>query len=135
MLNDSKTLVAQDTVLFSGTMRFVSIPCFQTHQPFTFPRENIDPFGDYTNEECMDALSHVHLLSDSKHTSQRSSGVTSQVSLIHNVEREETPASSSIASPTATQHDNKQGIITLDTQVSIGGDNFSQGQHQLLTMA
>ena len=83
----------------------------------------------------MDALSRVHLLSDSRRTSQRSSGVTSRASSIHNVERAETPASSSIASPTATQHDNKQGIITLDTQVSIGGDNFSQGQHQLLTMA
>jgi len=83
----------------------------------------------------MDALSRVHLLSDSRRTSQRSSRVTSRASSIHNVERAETPASSSTVSPTATQPDDKQGIITLDTQVSTGGDNFSQGQRQLLTMA
>jgi len=116
-LRSRLTLVAQDTVLFSGTIR-----------------DNIDPFGDYTDEECIDALSRVHLLSDSRRTSQRSSRVPSRASSIHDVERDETPASST-ASPTTTQHDDKQGIINLDTQVSTGGENFSQGQRQLLTMA
>jgi ABC-type multidrug transport system fused ATPase/permease subunit len=100
-----------------------------------FRRDNIDPFGDYSNEECMDALYRVQLLSESARNSQRSSREASRASSIHEVEREEAIGSSSTGSPTATQQDDKQGIITLDTQVSSGGSNFSQGQRQLLTMA
>lgn len=83
----------------------------------------------------MDALYRVQLLSENTRTSQRSSREASRASSIHEVEPDETVASSSTGSPTATQQDDKQGIITLDTQVSAGGSNFSQGQRQLLTMA
>ena len=98
-------------------------------------RDNINPFGEYTDEECMDALYRVQLLSESTRTSQRSSREASRASSIHEVDRDETVISSVTGSPTATQQDDKQGIITLDTQVSSEGSNFSQGQRQLLTMA
>ncbi|KAF8529350.1 multidrug resistance-associated ABC transporter [Gautieria morchelliformis] len=117
-LRSRLTFVAQDAVLFSGTIR-----------------DNIDPFGDFSDEECMDALYRVHLLSENARTSRRSSREVSGASSIHDVERDETVASSSTGSPTAIQQDDKQGIISLHTQVSKGGFNFSQGQRQLLTMA
>jgi ABC-type multidrug transport system fused ATPase/permease subunit len=91
-------------------------------------RDNIDPFGDFNDEECMDALYRVHLLSE---TSGREASRTPS---IHDVERDET-VTSSTGSPTAIQQDDKQGTISLHTQVSSGGSNFSQGQRQLLTMA
>ncbi|KAF8508697.1 multidrug resistance-associated ABC transporter [Gautieria morchelliformis] len=117
-LRSRLTFVAQDAVLFSGTIR-----------------DNIDPFGDFSDEECMDALYRVHLLSENARTSRPSSREVSRASSIHDVERDETVASSSTGSPTATQQDDKQGTISLHTQVSAGGSNFSQGQRQLLTMA
>jgi ABC-type multidrug transport system fused ATPase/permease subunit len=83
----------------------------------------------------MDALYRVHLLSDNPRTSRRSSREASRASSIHDVEGDETVASSSTGSPTAIQQDDKQGTISLHTQVSSGGSNFSQGQRQLLTMA
>ncbi|KAF8579651.1 multidrug resistance-associated ABC transporter [Ramaria rubella] len=112
-LRSRLTFVAQDAVLFSGTIR-----------------ENIDPFADYSDEECLDALARVHLLSNSEHPSK----VPSRASSIHNMQQEEPAVPSSTASDTLAQ-DDKQGVITLDTQVSAGGANFSQGQRQLLTMA
>lgn len=39
-----------------------------------------------------------------------------------------------MVSPTGTKSENKV-IITLETQVSPGGANFSQGQRQLIAMA
>ncbi|KAF8502966.1 ABC transporter type 1, transmembrane domain-containing protein [Gautieria morchelliformis] len=117
-LRSRLTFVAQDAVLFSGTIR-----------------DNIDPFGDFSDEECMDALYRVHLLSENARTSRRSSREISRASSIHDVERDETVASSSTGSPTAIQQDDKQGTISLHTQVSTGGSNFSQGQRQLFTMA
>ena len=41
---------------------------------------------------------------------------------------------SSVASPTGTETDSK-APITLETKVSAGGTNFSQGQRQLIAMA
>ena len=97
-------------------------------------RDNIDPFGDYTDEECLDALSRVHLLTDSQHASQVSSRIASRAPSIHE-EDQETNVEPSTVGSTTVNLDDKQGVITLDTQVSSGGSNFSQGQRQLLTMA
>ena len=65
-------------------------------------------------------------------TSQRTSREPSRPASIKGVEREGSVAGSS--SPTATDIDNKT-TITLETQVSPGGTNFSQGQRQLIAMA
>lgn len=68
------------------------------------------------------------MITESGFQSQRNSRVPSGVS---------TPAedgASSPASTTATEVDSRT-TITLDTQVSAGGTNFSQGQRQLIAMA
>ena len=68
------------------------------------------------------------MLTDSTQTSQHTSRGGSRAPSIHGVERD----ASSIA--TATDVDTKT-VISLDTQVSAGGTNFSQGQRQLVAMA
>ncbi|KIJ35944.1 hypothetical protein M422DRAFT_782369 [Sphaerobolus stellatus SS14] len=103
------TFVAQDAVLFSGTIR-----------------ENIDPFGDYTDEECLDALSRVHLLQDS--TSSLEGASNAGDGLVEG-------NSSNTETLTTLIGDSNQPRITLNTQVSAQGSNFSHGQRQLLTLA
>ncbi|KIJ35251.1 hypothetical protein M422DRAFT_51533 [Sphaerobolus stellatus SS14] len=95
--------------------------------------DNIDPFGDYTDEECLDVLARVHLLTESRHASQVSSRAGSRAPSIH--EGQEDAGVASTAASTTVSPDDKQGVINLDTKVSSGGTNFSQGQRQLLTMA
>ena len=75
-------------------------------------------------------LYRVHLLSES--SSQQTSRQASRASSIRaGVDREGTIDSTSTA---ATEVDAKV-TINLDTQVSAGGTNFSQGQRQLIAMA
>ncbi|KAH9903343.1 multidrug resistance-associated ABC transporter [Cubamyces lactineus] len=104
------TFIPQDATLFSGSLR-----------------DNLDPFGEHTDAECLDVLHRVHMLSDSQLASQRPSRAAS----IHENEREATAAS---ISPSPTEIEGKT-VVTLDTQVSPGGTNFSQGQRQLIAMA
>ncbi|CDO68600.1 hypothetical protein BN946_scf184996.g31 [Trametes cinnabarina] len=108
------TFIPQDATLFSGTLR-----------------DNLDPFGEHTDEECLDVLHRVQMLSDSQLASQRTSREASRAASIHENERDATVASVS-TSPTETE---SKTVITLDTQVSAGGTNFSQGQRQLIAMA
>ncbi|THG99339.1 hypothetical protein EW026_g2986 [Hermanssonia centrifuga] len=111
------TFIPQDATLFSGTLR-----------------DNLDPFGDHEDSECLDVLYRVHLLNESQLASQRTSREPSRPASIHGVEREGTIASTSSASPTNTETESR-AVITLETQVSAGGTNFSQGQRQLIAMA
>ena len=53
--------------------------------------------------------------------------------MVHNDEGERT-VTPSVSSPASTEIESK-APITLDTQVSAGGTNFSQGQRQLIAMA
>ncbi|KAI8989077.1 multidrug resistance-associated ABC transporter [Trametes punicea] len=108
------TFIPQDATLFSGTLR-----------------DNLDPFGEHTDAECLDVLYRVQILTDSQLASQRTSREASRPTSIHENEREATITSVS-ASPTETE---SRTVITLDTQVSAGGTNFSQGQRQLIAMA
>ena len=111
-------------------------------------RDNLDPFGkcrrhryghisdghyfvdEHTDSECLDVLSRVQIITPSTQ-SPASSRTASRPPSIHNSEREDNLDSSSIA---ATDVDSKM-IITLDTIVSAGGTNFSQGQRQLIALA
>ncbi|KAL5521010.1 hypothetical protein ACEPAG_8932 [Sanghuangporus baumii] len=133
-LRSRLTFIPQDATLFSGTIR-----------------DNLDPFDDYSDLECLDALRRVQMISDSTLVSRRSSRAPS----IRNVEREETdstavdsPAASGsgTGSPsrapsesTAVAGENgipsEQTKISLNTEVSSGGLNFSAGQRQLIAMA
>ncbi|KAI0357033.1 multidrug resistance-associated ABC transporter [Trametes cingulata] len=108
------TFIPQDATLFSGTLR-----------------DNLDPFGEHTDAECLDVLYRVQMLTDSQVASQRTSREASRAASIHENERDATIASIS-TSPTETE---SKTVITLDTQVSPGGTNFSQGQRQLIAMA
>ena len=65
-------------------------------------------------------------------SSRAASRPSSRPSSVHNSEREDNVDSLSIA--TTTDVDTKMSI-TLDTKVSAGGTNFSQGQRQLIAMA
>ncbi|KAI0339052.1 multidrug resistance-associated ABC transporter [Trametopsis cervina] len=118
------TFIPQDATLFSGTLR-----------------DNLDPFGEHDDSECLDVLYRVHMLSESQLTSQRASReasrnasrTPSRPGSVHEVEREGSLAPSNV-SLSATETDTKV-TVTLDTQVSPGGTNFSQGQRQLIAMA
>ncbi|TDL21715.1 P-loop containing nucleoside triphosphate hydrolase protein, partial [Rickenella mellea] len=119
-LRSRVTFIPQDATLFSGTLR-----------------ENLDPFNDHTDIECLDVLYRVQMLTDQQYNSQKSSRQASRASSIHGVEGEgtnETASSSLTGSPAPTEIDSKTSI-SLDTQVSAGGTNFSQGQRQLIAMA
>ncbi|KAI1792466.1 multidrug resistance-associated ABC transporter [Ganoderma leucocontextum] len=110
------TFIPQDATLFSGTLR-----------------DNLDPFGEHTDAECIDVLQRVQMITDSQAVSQRTSAAASRAASIHEGEvgREATIAS---VSTSPTEADSKT-VVTLDTQVSPGGTNFSQGQRQLIAMA
>ncbi|KAH7100175.1 P-loop containing nucleoside triphosphate hydrolase protein [Auriculariales sp. MPI-PUGE-AT-0066] len=95
-LREHLTLIPQDAVLFSGTVR-----------------DNLDPFNEHTDSECIDALRIVQLPVD----------VADGTSPPVDMTRETTGERSSAA------------IINLDTKVSDGGANWSAGQRQLLAMA
>ncbi|KAH7904532.1 P-loop containing nucleoside triphosphate hydrolase protein, partial [Hygrophoropsis aurantiaca] len=99
-----------DATLFSGTLR-----------------DNLDPFGEHEDSECLDVLYRTHMMSESAYQSQRTSRATSPTG-------SSSPPGSSAASTVATNLDPKT-TISLDTQVSAGGTNFSQGQRQLIAMA
>jgi ABC-type multidrug transport system fused ATPase/permease subunit len=98
----------------------------------TYFRDNLDPFNERSDAECLDALARVHLISQG---SQRSSRAPSRAPSIHE-DQDETIPYSSAGSDTSTQNDVDNKItIKLDTVVSAGGQNFSSGQRQLLAMA
>ncbi|KAL1948407.1 hypothetical protein VTO73DRAFT_12482 [Trametes versicolor] len=117
-LRSRLTFIPQDATLFSGTLR-----------------DNLDPFSEHTDAECLDVLNRVQMLTDSQlasqHASREASRAASRAGSLPEHEREPTIASVS-TSPTETEG---KTVITLDTQVSPGGTNFSQGQRQLIAMA
>ncbi|EGO28860.1 hypothetical protein SERLADRAFT_434751 [Serpula lacrymans var. lacrymans S7.9] len=94
-LRSRLTFIPQDATLFSGTLR-----------------DNLDPFGEHGDSECLDALYRVQMIS----------------------EKDTFENSISSASRTAVDTDFRT-VITLDMQVSAGGANFSQGQRQLIALA
>ncbi|KAK7677231.1 hypothetical protein QCA50_019825 [Cerrena zonata] len=115
------TFIPQDATLFSGTLR-----------------ENLDPFNEHDDSECLDVLYRVQMLTETQLNSQRTSQLPSREpsrpGSIHEGVAPSAPSIASTSSPTATEIESKT-TITLDTQVSPGGTNFSQGQRQLIAMA
>lgn len=121
------TYIPQDAVLFSGTVR-----------------DNLDPFGEHTDAELIEALSRVRLITPetaaasiantpaiSRNTSfvavdQRVAQVAAQDAAITRAD-----SSASLTGGSGTP----RVQITLNSEVSAGGANFSQGQRQLVAMA
>lgn len=106
-----------DAVLFSGTVR-----------------DNLDPFKEHSDEDLLDALARVNLgPSESPAQSRAPSRIQSTkrlTALAADKQKEKEGSSASSlrsAGPKVT--------ITLTTEVSAGGSNFSQGQRQLIAMA
>jgi len=108
-LRQRVTIIPQDPVIFSGTIR-----------------SNLDPFGERDDTELQEAL--------------QSSGLAN-VEVVADVDSGiATPSNDSGASSTNqdavdTNKATKTKAITLDTPVSSGGENFSQGQKQLVALA
>lgn len=95
-------------------------------------RDNLDPFNEHTDAECLDALARVHLTMPETTLDAQNN---SRASSVHD-DNEGDAASSLGPSESATQlADDGKVTITLDTKVSAGGQNFSNGQRQLLAMA
>ncbi|KAF5353364.1 hypothetical protein D9756_007860 [Leucocoprinus leucothites] len=123
------TFIPQDATLFSGTLR-----------------DNLDPFNEHTDAECLDVLQRVQMIGKSPgSTSQDQSALTSpsgsRTPSVHDMPISSSSTdidnASSILTTTSapTEVDNSKNKITLETQVSAGGTNFSQGQRQLIAMA
>jgi len=108
------TFIPQDATLFSGTLR-----------------DNLDPFGEHDDSECLDVLYRVQMITPSAYASQKTSRQASRAPSIHEHERVETE--STVAS--VNTEGEPKSKIRLDTQVSAGGTNFSSGQRQLIAMA
>lgn len=94
-------------------------------------RENLDPFSEHTDEECLDALHRVGLISEATYASRRS---TRPSSVVNGSLPQEIEESASVPG-TSTPQDDKLSAVDLDTDVSARGANFSQGQRQLMSMA
>ncbi|KAL1733355.1 hypothetical protein EV714DRAFT_246810 [Schizophyllum commune] len=120
------TFIPQDATLFSGTLR-----------------DNLVSFNEHEDSEIRDVLERVGMTGGSTHPSRAASAASSRAP-----SRPESPTNgmitpdhqldatfpSSSASSIMTDVDART-TVTLDTQVSAGGTNFSQGQRQLIAMA
>jgi len=100
------TIIPQDPVLFSGTVR-----------------TNLDPFDGLDDTELQAALDGSGLAGD------RVDGVDSGIASTATSSGTATPAE---AEPSAALNNKR---IRLDTQITSGGGNLSQGQRQLLAFA
>ncbi|KAI0050163.1 multidrug resistance-associated ABC transporter [Auriscalpium vulgare] len=117
-LRSRLTFIPQDAPLFSGTLR-----------------ENLDPFNEHDDIECLDVLFRVQMITESAYQSQRSSRQASRAGTRPSSPSGNSPSeANSSAAPSVTDVESK-APISLETQVSAGGVNFSQGQRQLIAMA
>lgn len=130
-LRSRLTIIPQNAVLFSGTVR-----------------DNLDPFGSHTDEECLSALHSVHIRT-TPIASTLPSASNSRPASVHN--GTSSGGAGSLHHYRSCQHlstdvadegeegeqeiNASQTYVTLETRVSEGGSNFSQGQRQLLAMA
>lgn len=115
------TYIPQDAVLFSGTVR-----------------ENLDPFAEHTDAELYDALARVNLgLQGVTPLASRAPSRVASSRRLDAIVAEESAVQSSASSAlgSALSSANVRTTITLTTEVSAGGSNFSQGQRQLIAMA
>ena len=107
----------------------VNISTYLPNAYSIFPEEHDDL-------DCLDVLHRVQMITDSAYESQRTSRqasrATSRPASPGHEAPPPTPGSSAAASATEVE---SKTLVTLNTQVSPGESNFSQGQRQLTAMA
>jgi len=102
-LRSRLTLIPQDPALFAGSLR-----------------HNVDPFGEHSDEECLDALRRVHLIG---------SGDTPPEEVVPSQTKQLAEVDSKLEVPSG------RSALTLDTEIASGGLSLSNGQRQLVAMA
>lgn len=134
-LREAITIVPQDPTLFTGTLR-----------------NNLDPFGLFTDEEIFTALRRVQLISSPLQKSNlgrtpSTPSSSSNASTLNNNEstlgnENHTSSANGTLSSGATlvrfasnAKDNKNIFYDLNTPIAESGSNLSQGQRQLLCLA
>ena len=124
-LREAITIVPQDPTLFSGTIR-----------------NNLDPFGIFTDAEIFTALRRVQLLSDKADDGEVSSSSSSTTvpTTTSSTPREGTDISAStdatlVRVETNARDENKNIFRNLSNPITESGSNLSQGQRQLLCLA
>ncbi|KAJ3209245.1 hypothetical protein HDU67_006307 [Dinochytrium kinnereticum] len=109
-LRSKLTIIPQDPVLFAGTIR-----------------SNMDPFDEFDDARIWECLERVHILE----TMQTSGGGGAEMGRSRSVS-------------TLVEEDGEEGkgkgvggsaALSLDSVVAEGGQNYSQGQRQLLCLA
>ena len=98
VLRSGFAMIPQDPVLFEGTVR-----------------SNLDPFGEYKEEDLRRALHDVGITESTHATHERGSELPSD--------------------PLSQRHGDEVTSAELSLQVEEGGRNFSTGQRQLLCLA
>lgn len=88
--------------------------------------------GDHTDIECLEALRRVRMISNPSEQPSTSSSPSSSTG----PSRPESITSGFTSSTSITVNSSANKLtVGLDTQVSAGGKNFSQGQRQLIAVA
>lgn len=116
-------------------------------------RDNLDPFHEHTDSELLETLQRVKLITGQTPTGSRMGsrqGSMRNLTALAEIDapshnrltqliQEDRGAGSSSGSisglPSGAQTPTSRVHITLNTEVSAGGANFSQGQRQLVAMA
>jgi ABC-type multidrug transport system fused ATPase/permease subunit len=102
-----RTIIPQDPILFEGNLR-----------------NNLDPLELYKDEEILEAVKKVGLLDSMQKQSPSDEGTTSSSSVLIAIDDSSQSDSKSI--------DKTSDNSILNMEVAESGNNFSQGQRQLI---